>query len=176
MEVAGFDLTKLAQELLDGKERHRERTQQIDRPYGPTVNERSKVVRLDAVVMAMHIMAAKLALKDFAGTMKGMLESIQKHVNSYGVKKAIGATGEAVGKAGQRLAGTARRMADVLDADLLELAKEISIRKAGWKSRRDVFVRCLSQTRHRVRKTKLVATRHPSKKQRKANKSWHQPR
>lgn len=175
MNIGGIDVSALAKEFLDGKERNRERTQIIDRPYGPDVNRRAVVVRVDVVVMALHVVAARLAMKEFAGKLKAMLDNVRTHILSAGSGRVLGRAGKAVGSAGRILGSTSGLLANILDADLIELTKEVQIRRNCWAARRDVYRLTMSQRKHRRRKTKLVATRHRTPKQRKPNKSWHQP-
>lgn len=176
--LAGESQTEVQQRELERWQlgKHQPRFARIGREYGPSQNAH-RLVRLDVVLMAMHLIAAQYVFRQLSVIVRDQVANTLGHVDSWTVKRAIGSTGKTVGATAARLAKVATEFADILDADLAEGAKEVFLRKAAWKARSEVWNFGLKQGRNQ-RRTRTVATRHRSKKQRKKNKSWksQQPR
>lgn len=150
------------------------RTVPIDRSYGE--GNDGKVVRLDVVLMAMHLFAARYAFGKLATSLRDQTRKLKAGAAEYAASKIISTSATLLATAGKRAAGTANTVLNFMDADLLELSKEVFIRREGWKARRDVYNLPLSQTKHYRRKTKLVSSRHHTPRQRRANSRWKSPR
>lgn len=144
-------------------------------PISDTWQTKGKVIRLDDVILCMHLMAARHSFHGLSKVWQRSLIKIAEYVAGYiGSAVALRLAGRIIGRTvfGQLASTVTATIADTaVQRDI-----ESSIRTSSFSARDDLFRNPLKANPRRARKTKLVFTRHPIPKQRKPNKSWRSPK
>jgi hypothetical protein len=144
-------------------------------PISDTWNTKSKLVRLDDAIMALHIMAARHSFRGLASVKQRALRKISELIVGFIGKAAAGKLlGRVIGRAA--IVQVASLIAQTVEDTSFQRDVESSVRVASFEVRSDLFREPMKANPRRMRKTKVVYTRHPIPRQRKANKSWHSPR
>ena len=134
---------------------------------------RGRVVRVDVAVLALHLMAARLAFKTFPNVLRIILNKALGWLKGYSDNLAE--------KYATRSRPGAKGVITVLEAVLAQLREEAlqreierKIRETSLSFRRDLHLEFLP-TKQGQRRTKAVVSRHATKRQRRPNKSWRSP-
>lgn len=144
-------------------------------PASDDWNTRGKLVRLDHVVMAAHIMAARYSFfgitKVWVKVVKKVSEFLAGLVISARVVSTVGSffSRKALGVVVSTIIQTVSEVP-------LQIELESAVRTASLQVRSDIFRRFMGSKSRRRRATKLVLTRHIIPPQRRPNKLWRSPR
>ncbi len=135
---------------------------------------KGKIVTVDVAVLALHLMAAKLAFKTFPNVLRIALGKAIGWLRSYSDKLAE--------KYAEQSRPGRKGVITVMEAIIAQLQEESlqreierKIRETSLNFRRDLHLAYLP-TKPGRRKTKEVVSRHKAKRQRRPNKSWRSPR
>jgi hypothetical protein len=164
-----IDLKKLEAWFDDRKALNHAHFAPSDEPL--TWDTKGKVVTLDAVIMAAHLMTARLVFGGVRSIVDQALRVAGARLKATADNLAEAEIATVLG-IGKRTMAFADFMLNLFDADQQEIAVEQKIRKESIDAQRDLWKTALAQRRSR-RPTSRVLTRHASPKQRKANKKWH---
>ncbi len=136
---------------------------------------RGKLVRLDHVIMAAHIMAARYTFKGLSKIWVKILRKIAEQIGGI-IAGALAkkAAGQIAGKTviGQAISLIIQTVAEIP----LQIELETAVRVASFQVRSDIYRRHMGAKRRHRRATKLVLTRKVIPPQRRPNKSWRSPK
>lgn len=149
------------------------------REHLPEGADVSRLIRLDKVIIGLWMMAAKFALRDQPSALgvlqKNLLAMLERFAGINGSKIVIKRLGWRAVPGLATIATIIGELNGVIEAHAIQNSLELSIRGQASRVRRDLLGIPMKRG-HRVRKTKVVYTRNPGPKQRKANASWHSPK
>lgn len=134
-----------------------------------------KLVRLDVVIMASHLMIARICVRSLPQAVEERIFSFKEYVAKLAANFVLAQTLFAAAKgslAAINYVGT------VFEAEVSALQSENAIRRNGLRTERELSALFMgaNKPKHR-RRARWVATRgrHPVKRQRRPNKTWRQP-
>jgi len=138
-----------------------------------TWQTKGKVVRLDVAIYALHVFAARVAFRSFAGQMRQQWVALERAVATWVTGKAVflGVVKLVSKKAAQKLVQAVTIIEEQFRIERVQQDRERAIRRQSLNVQRDVLKNVMGQSK-RQRRTRLVLSRHPSPPQRKPNKSW----
>lgn len=134
------------------------------------VDSSGKLVRLDVVIMNLHLMVARVMFRSLAVEIRKKLRTLKIEVSRISGTAILEMTGK-------KVAGILITIADFIrmEFELTALRNKIaeSVQNNGAYTLEQIAGGHMGNgKRERKRKTALVSTRHKHKPQRKANKSW----
>lgn len=180
-EILGLEPPEvLVSELIDA-----ERRKALNHPYlSPSDrplswDKKGKLVPLDFAILAVHLMAAQIAFKGFAGLLASLARIAENKARSVIIDKGLKNTPDSLEDFSRRLGFLLYLLQLVgsgIERATIEVQKEGKIRLASIKCREDLYNLRLFQRFGSKRETKYVHTRHKTPKQRNPNKQWHSPK
>lgn len=134
-----------------------------------------KLVRLDVVIMASHLMIARICVRSLPQAVEERIFSFKEYVGKLAANYVLAKT---IFAAAKGALAVINYVGNVFEAEVVALQVENAVRRNGLRTQREMSELFMGagKKRHR-RRARWVATRgkHPAKKQRSPNKLWRQP-
>ena len=131
----------------------------------PSDWNQQRLVRLNAAVMALHLLAARISFNTLPGMMKDQLETAARRAGEFIGRRLL----RFFGVAFLNLLATAGQF---LIEYAVDLRLEKNIRQAGFDVENDLHDKLLLNPNKRQKHKSFVETRHRMKLQRHRNKGW----
>lgn len=129
-----------------------------------------RLVRVDVAIMALHLLAARLVFKSFAGIYQDIVEQAERKV----AQSTIEAARSVAWSVGKTVVNWFLQAALFGTRLFHSVQLEGMIRLAGLTVKNDLIDMAMRDRTDKVALKKEVLTRHGTHRQRKRNKSWRQ--
>lgn len=138
------------------------------REWEQSAREGRKCIRLDTLILAIHLAVARGSLVTYSGIYRAKVTALKRTIAVSGVASVVGVWVNVLG----RFITWLNAVGTAFESQEIQKSLEDGIRRGFVRTGRELALEGLKKDRGKGRKKRNVLTRSRTKKQRKKNKIW----